>query len=542
MATTLDDLMLAAGVLNAPAFFKEIGLPNWPMPHQMETLKRYAKETRYADLSTPGVGKTYPCQAHALLMASLGNKVVVTMPPKLIRQFEQEFKDFFVGIENHLKIAHLDVGAVQKAKLRARWNREGWPDILLVSYNTFRDLSSPSNMTKVPKTQWKLPDGSSYFKDKEPVNPKATPVNKYGDTITPKGFATNKEKMLLYREGYSVYFFDEAHALCNPSSKAWKAANALEGKNDDVAMYLMTGTPIPTHLHNVYGIISLINRSAYMNKSQFKRKHVILNPNSQYEHILGYKNEPEVYRHLYKNAVRVQKRDVLDMEDPIISTIPLKLTGKHKKLYDQIIRDRFAILGDKVLTPDNDSALRMLALQLISSPDQFDSSGEIGKENELAKHMDELMDSINPANNKVIVVAHFRSTVKSLAERYAQWSPAVVNGSSTESQEEIRRFKEDDNCRVLVINWQSGGAGLNLQVSSHTIFYECPTSPKDAKQVIARTDRMGQKSLVNIYIFRVLGTLYDRNFKNLLKNEEQNNEVVKDKHDLLHTQLGVKAA
>ena len=37
---------------------------------------------------------------------------------------------------------------------------------------------------------------------------------------------------------------------------------------------------------------------------------------------------------------------------------------------------------------------------------------------------------------------------------------------------------------------------------------------------------------------RVMGTLSNRNMKSLLKNEESNNRVIKDKKDLLHELLG----
>ena len=42
---------------------------------------------------------------------------------------------------------------------------------------------------------------------------------------------------------------------------------------------------------------------------------------------------------------------------------------------------------------------------------------------------------------------------------------------------------------------------------------------------------------MNVYFLRVMGTLLDRNFKNLLKNEEENNQIVRDRKDLLHELL-----
>lgn len=546
---TLDDLMLVAGVLDTPAWFSQIKLPNWPFPHQLDALKDYSRHIRFMDASDPGVGKTFPAQTHAILMASLGNKVVFTMPPKIIRQFLGEFDEFFRGIGKHLTIDHLDRSAAQKSKLIKRWDAEGWPDILLISYDAFRQFNARAKVKTVPRNQWKLPDGvtSYWVKDADGTtvarDRNATPHTKDGDPITlnRKGVAkaTNRDQLKLKQVGYNVFFFDEAHALCNPEAIVWKSVQHMDHEvGDDIAIYLMTGTPVPTHLENVYGLIRLLDRTSYRNKSQFDRKHVILNPNTKYRHVLGYKGEDEIYQRLYRYARRVQKRDVLPLPDPLISATPIRLTGKHKALYDQILRDRFAVLGDQVLTPDNDSALRMLALQLISCPDEFDESGEIGKDNELTKWCDDRLDSINPANHKIIIFAHFKRTIEFLRKRYAKWNPAVMNGATTSGWKEVDRFKEDDSCRLFIVNWASGGAGLNLQVAHHIIFYEVPTSPKDAKQAIARADRSGQENIVNVYFPRVLNTYLDRNFRNLLKNERQNNEVVRDQHDLLYQLLG----
>ena len=540
--------MLSVGVTTYPEYFSNIRLPNWPYPHQVKALAGYASAIRFADWSEPGVGKTFPAQVHAALMAALGNKVVFTMPPKLIRQFKEEFLTFFPGIDKKLRIDSLDDTGVKNEKKIAEWEAgPGWPNILLISYDRFRAYNNRDSVRTIPRTQWKDSNGNQYWKivdgriTDDPVTPGAVPYTKDGRRINKKSKADNPDRMRLFRNGYCVYFFDEAHRLCNPGSQAFKSCQSMAHNHpDDVAIYLMSGTPVPTHLHDVYGLIKLSNPDAYLNHRQFMRKHVILNPNTTYQQIVGYKGEEEVHQALYKNAVRVQKREVNKLPDPIVSSIPVKLSGPHKKLYDQIIRDRFAILGDEVLAPDNDSALRQLALQVISCPDQFDPSGKLKMDNELSSACDTLMESINPANHKVIIFAHYKSTVKFLANRYSEWNPAVMNGSTTKGWEEVEKFKKDPSCRIFIVNWESGGEGLNLQVASHVIFYECPTSPRHAKQAIARVDRNGQQNVVNAYFFRVLTTLYDKNFKNLLKNEESNNAVVKDKHDLLHRYLGKK--
>jgi SNF2 family DNA or RNA helicase len=548
MAARLSDLMLVCGVNNYPAWFSDITLPNWPMPHQLDTLKQYARKMRYLDASEPGTGKTFPAQTHAVLMAALGNKAMFAMPPKLILQFYQELKDFFQGIEAHLHIAHLDVPAPKKVKLFAEWDATGWPDILLTSYDVYRILNDPSPTKQIGPNLWFREDGSPYWKEKGvPYDNAAQPYTKDGRLINRRGRAPNPHRFRLKKNGYNVLFFDEAHALCGVESILSTSVNDMSTQlGEDVAIYLMTGTPVPTHLHDVYGLIRLINPEAYGSKVSFQRRHCkteefsIKLPDNKVKRvsqITGYFNTDEVYKALYANARRVQKRDVIEMADPLISQVRVALSPAHRKLYRQVVNDRFAVLGDAVLMPDNQSALRHLALQLISCPEKFDPSGTVTLDNELAATTDTLLDSINPANHKVIIFAYYQRTIEFLAERYAAWNPAVIYGAGTGTHEQVQRFKHDPDCRVAVINWVAGGAGLNLQVAHHIIFYECPTSPKDAKQAIARSDRKGQVNIVNVYFLRVMSTLLDRNFKNLLKNEEENNQVVRDKKDLLYELL-----
>lgn len=560
MAMTLDDLMLASGVTNHPVWFGQVELKFWPMPHQMKMIHTYPRFLRYGDFGEPGIGKTYPAQTHAILMAALGNKVVFTMPPAPIIQFYREFHDFFKGIGKHLKIAHMDHSAMKLKRLVSEWEKEGWPDILIMSYDRFRKYNDHSPTKKVGNNLWRIRDmgkvgtpeefsksyfdaeGNPRYANSQPYTPDG---RKIGTTGKGKGMARNVHQNLLTERGYHVLFFDEAHALCGMDSIISKAVAEMSMRlKDEVAIYLMTGTPVPTHLHDCYGLIRLINPTAYLNKASFMRQHCILKefrvplPNNKekvIKQVAGYVNQEKVFEALWANASRVQKRDVVtDLPEPIVSEYPVKLVGAHAKLYRDVVRDKFAILGDLVISPDSASEMRHTALRLISCPEEFGYAGE----NSLATATRQLIDTIAPCEDrKVIMFAFYRGAVDQLAKQYAHLNPCVIYGGTKGAQDEIDRFKTDPNSNLLIINWISGGAALNLQVASYIIFYECPTSPKDATQALARAYRKGQMKIVNVYFMRVLGTVSDKNFKALLKNEESNNRVVKDKHDLLHELL-----
>lgn len=558
MASSLTDLMQACGVENSPAWFSEIPLPHWPMPHQLDMMKKYPRYDRYGDFGEPGIGKTYPAQTHAVLMAALGNRVVFTTLPALIPQLIAEFEVFFPGITNHLHIDHLDCTPAQKKKKEADWEANGWPDILVMSYDIYRLYNDKHGYKNIGNNMWRLKNlaaagtkaefATPYFnEDGDPRFPKAQAYTVDGRLINMKrGTAKNPKQMMLRERKYNVLFFDEGDALCGLESILSESVAEMSRRlKDDVAIYILTGTPIPTKLHNAYGLIRLINPKAFSNKAEFIRRHCEMSefrlplPNGKHrviKDISGYFNVDGIYEALWANASRVQKRDVINIPEPIISEFRVKLSGAHLKLYKNIVNDRFAELGDKVLMPDNVSALRHMALQIISCPGKFDST--MTETNELAKATRELISTLSPTpKRKLIIFAYYREAIEGLAMQYAERNVAVVYGGSNDRQGELDRFQNDDTCDTIIIQWVSGGAGLNLQIASYIIFYECPTSPKAAKQAIARADRKGQINIVNVYFMRVMGTLSDKNFKALLANEKSNNRAIKDKHDLLHELL-----
>lgn len=530
---TLKDIVENTGVTNYPSWFSTIKVLHEPMPHQYEMMELYASRTRYGDFGEPGTGKTMPAHVHGILMASLGNKVVYTMPPKIIDQFIEELREYFIGIDHYLKIGQLNVPAAKKEALFKQWNEEGWPDLLFLSYDGYREWNDLSDKKKIGSNQWYYEDGSRYDPDVGGVA-----FTKDGRKISKKGYASNPKQLLLNKKGYNVFFFDEAHALCGLDSII--STSVLHAAKENTAIYLMTGTPVPTVVSDSYGIIRVINPEAYVSQSSFERRHIVTKPmrikTKRGERSIRvpdyFINVEEIYDNLYKNARRIQKREVTKLAEPIITDVKVKLTGKHRKLYRDLMNNHLAIIGETILAPEHQSQVRHMSLQLISCPTEFDDT--ISMKNELFDKTKELVETIKPAENKIVVFAYYKAAIRFLQEEFKEYNPAVVYGESTDPTGEINRFKHDDNCRMIILNWMSGGAGLNLQVASHIIFYECPTSPKDAKQAIARCDRTGQHNIVNVYFMRVLQTLSDKNFKKLLTAEESNNRVVRDDLDLLH--------
>jgi SNF2 family DNA or RNA helicase len=117
-----------------------------------------------------------------------------------------------------------------------------------------------------------------------------------------------------------------------------------------------------------------------------------------------------------------------------------------------------------------------------------------------------------PPDSKVVIFHHFVYSNNVLSDRLSKLgiSHARIWGGQKDPIGELRRFRQDPACKVMVLNWRSGSSSLNLQHANYMIVYEQPDSPIDRKQGEARLWRPGQQQRVFIYDLLVKGTVDHR--------------------------------
>lgn len=72
---------------------------------------------------------------------------------------------------------------------------------------------------------------------------------------------------------------------------------------------------------------------------------------------------------------------------------------------------------------------------------------------------------------KTLVWSTFIRNLTSLGSLLEDYSPAVVHGGTEDREEELRRFREDDECRVLLANPATLGEGVSLHHTCHDAVY-----------------------------------------------------------------------
>jgi SNF2 family DNA or RNA helicase len=454
--------------MNLNNFLPYLGIPDQvkvtlePRQYQVQDAEYFlCCPQRSANYSEVGTGKSLTSYLYIMGKLFQGKGVLVIMPPGLIYQYMENFK----VIEGHLfTFAKLHHDRTKRHKEMYRWDIEGWPDCLFLSYAMFVKYASA----------------------------------------------------LRQIQRYSVIVADEAHSISNVTTQGFAAVYSFIQKVQG-DLHLMTATPTPTELQGAYGQIKLKTPGAYSSLDQFDRMHV------EYAHkqimvvgkdgrerphkvqtIVGYKAVDALQENLMALAIRRRQKEVLPMDDVTIVDHQLCLTGKHEELYTRLMAERLLELGDEILVAKNASALRQMALQIITNPNKFVEQGKefTPAEIEPLVTLLALIASMPLKETKLIIFCHFTATVEMLAKVLAQYNPALVYGGS-DTQKNVDKLLKDDTCRIGILNFASGGAGFNLQSVCHqAIVYEAIGSPGTIQQGIGRIHRSGQQHPVVVWMLR----------------------------------------
>ena len=468
--------------------------------HQYSGTNLLGVNTRAGLFDEAGAGKTMCLQLNALWRISYGNKVLGLMPPVLLKQFHSELHDKFPGIEDYVRCEIFRGTPAQRAKMVERYEIEGWPEILLMTYQLF-------NGTKSRPGLWRP----------------------------------------MKERDYSVLIADEAQALNNCDSKLHKRVfNYVGGREVDAptsnALVLATGTPSHTRAEDCYGLVRLMSPYAYGSKSEFDRLHLEIKTIKidqgegkviSYDQVVGYNNLDLLTVNLYAHSRRVEKRDVApDMPPKIHTPIPLELTPPHKTLYKKIIDERLLEVDGRLIDLTQESALRQAALQCITNPNKYSDKPV---SNVMEEWLDGLLETIGIEHTKLFIVAHYNDTIAHLKTYLKQYNPVVLNSTVTNKDHSVEAFKNHSNCRICIAHPKSGGTGLNFQkVCSNVAVYEAPDSPGDLSQAEDRVHRVvGTDATVNIWMPYATGTLAARKIKRLVKKDYHINRVVGDRKALL---------
>jgi len=292
---------------------------------------------------------------------------------------------------------------------------------------------------------------------------------------------------------------DESQRIKNPSTKVAIALHELAPLL--TKRVIMTGTPVANRPYDIWSQVFFLDQGASLGTSyqSFKSEMDLtkdLGTNQQatstFEARLA-----QIFQKISHFSIR-ETKDSAEVQLPSksIRNTTAELEPTQAQLYDKYRTELAAeVLQDAVHTVDQAEMVlkRLLRLvQVASNPALIDDSyrGIPGK----LKILDDIVANRDPNGPKTIIWTAFTQNADTIAQRYPALQPAVVHGgrSIADRNEDLRKFMDRTDCRLLVATPGAAKEGLTLTVADHAVFFDRTFSLDDYLQAQDRIHRISQ--------------------------------------------------
>jgi SWI/SNF-related matrix-associated actin-dependent regulator 1 of chromatin subfamily A len=131
----------------------------------------------------------------------------------------------------------------------------------------------------------------------------------------------------------------------------------------------------------------------------------------------------------------------------------------------------------------------------------------------------EAIHSTIDCGRKLIVFCFLKEVVAALKREFPQAVTVTGDDNDRQKQAAVDKFQQDDNCKLIILNYRSGGTGLTLTAASDVLFVEFPWTFADCCQAEDRAHRNGQKNAVTCTYLLGDGTI-DEYMYNLIQTKK----------------------
>lgn len=325
-------------------------------------------------------------------------------------------------------------------------------------------------------------------------------------------------KLVRQRKDIDLIILDEASFFRNSRNISYKYfAWATEHKK---RIWLLTGTPCPNAPTDAWALARLVcpqrvpkffgtfQRQTMTQVSQYKWR-----PVNGHEQIVFNALQP---------AWRVRKKDCMTLPPLTVSDRQTKLTAEQERQY-RLMREHMIMQAKTTKIIAVNAADALLKLRQICCGSVKNPTDDTYETVDHSHRLKELIDVINQASAKVLVIVPFKGIIRVLeTELEKHFSLAVLNGdvSIKERNRIIVAFKSGPDPRVLLCHPKVMAHGLNLTEADTTIFYAPIYSHDDYAQVIERFNRAGQTRKMTVV--RIAACLFEWGIYGLLDNRALN--------------------
>lgn len=216
---------------------------------------------------------------------------------------------------------------------------------------------------------------------------------------------------------------------------------------------------------------------------------------------------------------RREKKDVLkQLPDKTRQYITCAITNR--KEY-QDAENNFLNYLRQYKNADDDRINRAMRGEVMVRMQTLKEIAARGKVKAVADFIHDVIDG----GEKLIMFAYLKEVVMALKAEFPDAVTVTGSDNATQKQNAVDRFQNDPECKLIILNFKSGGTGLTLTAASRVGFIEFPWTYSDCEQAEDRAHRNGQKNAVNCYYFLGDKTIDEYMYKVIQIKKDIANEV-----------------
>lgn len=466
-------------------------------------MKRLRRETILAELArfdVPPKFKTEPwlhqlvcfyigmCEPYFLFLLDMGlgkSKIITDLITQSIR--EREVKRALIGVPRTINMTSW------RDDLLVHSDLEPWP-VTAENREEKRDmLLNPQGEVTVidyQGLQWAVCDKVEVKKKKKVAHE----------------LRVNPKLLRRVQELYGFVGLDESHYLQNPDNLWFQIITGVTERARRV--YATTGTLFNKDPKAAWAQFYLVDRGATFGDdlSLFLGAFYTQEEDGWVgvKHIYNKRRSGDLHRMLQNASIRYDEDEVPETEVPTRHhvRVDLDFDPEQREHYLHALQGLINAQGGD---PSEIDAPWIRMRQILSGYLEWnDANGKHlvkFKRNPKLEELERLIGEMG--DSKLVVVHYYQQTGKLITDRLKELKikHTWLYGGTRDKEAVKRQFMTDPECRVFVMNSESGGTGNDglQKVARYMYMFEGPTSPTPRNQVIKRLHRPGQRDRVFIY-------------------------------------------
>jgi len=323
---------------------------------------------------------------------------------------------------------------------------------------------------------------------------------------------------------FDLVVIDEANAYKNVTTKRWKLMRKLI--TPDTWLWMLTGTPAAQSPVDAYGLGKMCVPTRAPRFLGDYRESVMLKVGMF--RWMPRPNAEQIVFDMLQPAIRFEKAQCLDLPDVTYTSRHAPLTPQQNKYYKELKNQLLVEAAGEDISSIN-AAAKMNKLLQISGGAVYTDSGAV-VDFDVSNRLAVVEEVVQESSHKVLIFVPYRHTILRLHEYLlkAGVTCELIHGDvQVRNRTEIfKRFQEQPNPKVLIIQPQAAAHGVTLTAADTIIWYSPVTSAETYLQANARIDRPGQRNPMTVV--HIEGSPVERRLYTMLQNNITNHEKIVD--------------